>query len=140
MEDGTIENGAPPEGAQAPLLNLSPPTKKALQTVIRRLFERGFQEGAHKQVLGIAVEAKNLDVLRETIERASDGQGTKGKGKVQGTRGEELMEYLLDVCMNIVQERGLRTEILQLILHLLASDKVESPDYFAIARCIVYLG
>jgi len=47
------------------------------------------------------------------------------------------MEYVLDICMNVVQERGLRNEILKLILELL--NDIPSPDYFAIARCVVYL-
>ncbi|KAL9091190.1 MAG: hypothetical protein Q9159_001607 [Coniocarpon cinnabarinum] len=140
LEEGVTDVGIASDGEQTAVRRLPPATKKSLQAIIRRLFERGFQEGAYRQVLGIAVEAKNLDVLRDTIERASSDGGAKGKSKPQISRGEELMDYLLDVCMNIVQERGLRTEILELILHLLASDKVASPDYFSIAKCIVYLG
>ena len=127
-----IDNGAP-------LTKLSKSTKNSLHVVIRRLFDRAFQEGQYRQILGIAVEAKNLDALRETIKRASQ-DGAKGKSKGPIDRGEELMDYLLDVCMHIVQERSLRNDILQLILDMLASDKVASPDYFSIAKCIVYLG
>ena len=47
------------------------------------------------------------------------------------------MEYVLDICMGIVQERGLRTEILRLILDLLS--EIPTPDYFSIAKCVVYL-
>ena len=47
------------------------------------------------------------------------------------------MEYVLNICMDVVQERSLRTEILKLILELL--NDIPNPDYFAIARCIVYL-
>ena len=62
------------------------------------------------------------------------------KGKQQeGIPGpaEELMEYVLDICMGVVQERGLRTEILRLILDLLSD--IPTPDYFSIAKCVVYL-
>ena len=139
IEDGFVDG---PEAVEGGISSgkLSKSTKSSLHAVIRRLFERAFQEGQYRQILGIAVEAKNLDVLRETIERASQESSSKGKGKGQNGRSEELMDYLLDVCMNIVQERGLRNEILQLILDMLASDKVSSPDYFSIAKCIVYLG
>ena len=59
------------------------------------------------------MEAKNLEVLRETITRAS-GENDKHSGPrspVRIGKKEELMEYLLDVCMNIVQERELRNQV-----------------------------
>ncbi|KAJ8070163.1 hypothetical protein OCU04_000555 [Sclerotinia nivalis] len=114
-------------------------TQVALQKVIERLFESCLREGRYRQVVGIAVEARNLEVLRRVIKRASDDE-KKSKSKLpEGTAGptEELMEYVLDICMGVVQERGLRTEILRLILDLL--NEIPTPDYFAIAKCVVYL-
>lgn len=92
---------------------LSSATQKALQGVIRRIFERCFEEGAYHQVVGIAVEARNLDILRETIIRASNHQGEAAKSKARDEPGryEELMDYLLDICLNVVQERVLRNEV-----------------------------
>ncbi|KAK3485214.1 26S proteasome regulatory complex, non-ATPase subcomplex, Rpn2/Psmd1 subunit [Neurospora hispaniola] len=114
-------------------------TQVALQNVIERLFESCLKEGKYRQVVGIAVEAKNLDVLRRVIKRANQDVKS-GKTKVQeGSQGpaEELMDYALSICMDIVQERGFRTEILRLILDLL--NDIPNPDYFAIAKCVVYL-
>ncbi|KAK4246568.1 armadillo-type protein [Corynascus novoguineensis] len=114
-------------------------TWTALENVIERLFENCLAEGKYRQVVGIAVEAKNLDVLRRVIKRASE-DGKRDKTKAQeGAPGpaEELMDYALSICMDIVQERGLRTEILRLILDLL--NDIPNPDYFAIAKCVVYL-
>ncbi|KAK1779605.1 armadillo-type protein [Copromyces sp. CBS 386.78] len=114
-------------------------TQVALLNVIERLFENCLKEGKYRQVVGIAVEAKNLDVLRRVIKRASEDVKS-GKTKVQeGSQGpaEELMDYALSICMDIVQERGFRTEILRLILDLL--NDIPNPDYFAIAKCVVYL-
>ena len=109
--------------------------QKQLNRVIESLFERCFQEKRYRQVVGIAVEARNLDILRRVILRAAEderketGQATK--------RGEELLEYVLDICMSVVQERSLRNDILKLILELL--NDIPSPDYFSIAKCVVYL-
>lgn len=113
-------------------------TQIALQNVIERLFENCLREGRYRQVVGIAVEAKNLEVLRRVIKRASDDEKKAGK-QAEGTTGpaEELMEYVLDICMGVVQERSLRTEILKLILDLL--NDIPTPDYFSIAKCVVYL-
>ncbi|KAL0255156.1 proteasome regulatory particle base subunit [Diplodia seriata] len=100
-------------GAHPSPLALPRPVQKNLQTVIRRLFESCYQASAYQQVVGIAIEARNLDVLRETILRASQDEKKQGKKSASGAPGksEELMEYILDICMNVVQERGLRNEV-----------------------------
>ncbi|BCR83468.1 proteasome regulatory particle base subunit RPN2 [Aspergillus chevalieri] len=105
-----------------------------LQEVIERLFEDCYRQKRYRQVIGIAVEAKSLDVLRKTIVRASDDEK---KLDGESRRSEELLEYVLDICMGIVQERGFRNEILKLILDLL--NEIPAPDYFSIAKCVVYL-
>ncbi|KAE8158994.1 armadillo-type protein [Aspergillus tamarii] len=105
-----------------------------LQAVIERLFEQCFIQKRYRQVIGIAIEAKSLDVLRNTIIRASEDEK---KQNGESRRSEELMEYVLDICMGIVQERAFRNEILKLILELL--NEIPNPDYFSIAKCVVYL-
>jgi 26S proteasome regulatory subunit N2 len=114
-------------------------TQAALEEVIERLFESCLREGRYRQVVGIAVEARNLEVLRKVIKRAGDDEKESRVKEVDGAAGpaEELMEYVLDICMDVVQERSLRTEILKLILDLL--NDIPTPDYFSIAKCVVYL-
>lgn len=126
-------------GAHPHPLTLPNHVKKNLQTIVQRIFQSCYETGAYKQVVGIAVEARNMDILREAILRTSqDEKKDKSKATSQGVgQTEELMEYVLDICMNVVQERGLRNEILKLILGLL--NDIPNPDYFAIARCVVYL-
>ncbi|PWY86021.1 putative 26S proteasome regulatory subunit Rpn2 [Aspergillus heteromorphus CBS 117.55] len=105
-----------------------------LHAIIDRLFEQCFLQKRYRQVIGIAIEAKSLDVLRRTIIRASEDEK---KQHGESRRSEELMEYVLEICMGIVQERGFRNEILKLILELL--NEIPAPDYFSIAKCVVYL-
>lgn len=86
--------------------------EQQLQAVIDQLFERCFREGRYRQVVGIAVEARKLDVLRRSILRASDDEKKEKKSTdSKSTRGEDLLEYLLEICMNVVQERSLRNEV-----------------------------
>ena len=87
--------------------------KKNLQAVIRQIFENCYAIGAYRQVVGIAIEARNLEVLREAILRASSDSTKSSKHSIDGgfDAGEELLDYVLDICMNIVQERGLRNEV-----------------------------
>ena len=84
-----------------------------LQAIIRQIFENCYTVGAYHQVVGIAVEARNLDVLREAILRASRDDAKREKQSVESDSraGEELLDYVLDICMNIVQERGLRNKV-----------------------------
>ena len=101
-------------GAHPTPLTLPRGTQKSLQGVIRRIFESCYEVGAYRHVVGIAVEARNRDILREAILRASQDEKSKGKKAATGglSQTEELMDYVLDICMNIVQERGLRNEVL----------------------------
>ncbi|OJD25833.1 hypothetical protein ACJ73_02797 [Blastomyces percursus] len=133
----SLETGGEDIGADARELPLviQRGVEKQLQAVIERLFEQCFREKRYRQVVGIAVEAKNLDVLRTAILRASEDE--KKENGESSRSGEELMEYVLDICMSVVQERAFRNEILKLILELL--NEIPSPDYFSIAKCVVYL-
>lgn len=132
-----------PAGAPAPTTALPPSLahqrgiQRPLQAVIDQLFERCFREKRYRQVVGIAVEARKFDVIRRAILRASDNEKGNKAAKDGIGQAEELLEYLLGICMDVVQERGLRQELLRLILGLLRD--VPAPDVFSIAKCIVYL-
>ena len=93
--------------------SLSRPIQKSLHAIIERLFERCYREGRYRQVVGIAIEARNLEKLRQAILRAREDQARSKKTSRDDAvdQGEEIMEYVLDICMGIVQERGLRNEV-----------------------------
>ncbi|KAI1638353.1 26S proteasome regulatory complex, non-ATPase subcomplex, Rpn2/Psmd1 subunit [Biscogniauxia mediterranea] len=117
-------------------------TRRAISSVIERLFEACLRDGRYQQVVGIAVEAKRLDVVGKVIQRADDDhKRAKGKSSQDHAVGpaEELMDYCLGICMDVVQERAFRDDILQLVLDILTSGRAKDPDYFSIAKCIVYL-
>jgi len=110
-------------GSHSSPLVLSRQVQRNLQAVILRLFESCFAVGAYHQVVGIAIEARNLEVLREVILRASqDGKVGKKPAAEGSGKGEEIMEYVLDICMNVVQERGLRNEVCRTHFALLHSN------------------
>ena len=87
--------------------------QKNLHATVERLFERCYREGSYHQVVGIAIEARNLDKLRQTILRArkDPAKNRKASRDDNSEHGEEIMDYVLDVCMSIVQERGFRNEV-----------------------------
>lgn len=97
------------EGATETPLVLQRGVQTQLKTVIERLFELCFQHKRYRQVIGIAVEARNLDILKTAILRATEAEKQHGG---EATRmGEELMEYVLGICMNVVQEREFRNQV-----------------------------
>jgi 26S proteasome regulatory subunit N2 len=100
-------------GAHPTPLVLQRSVQKNLQATIRRIFESCYENGDYKQVVGIAIEARNLEVLRECFLQASQEEKRQGKKPASSpSKSEELMEYVLDICMNVVQERGLRNEVI----------------------------
>ena len=110
--------------------------QKQLQDAMEELFEECFRQGRYKQVIGIAVEARQLKWLRITMQKAVEADKTQGLER-ETPQGEELLDYMLSICMDIVQENSLRIELLRIILDLLK--EIHDPDYFAIAKCVVYL-
>ena len=106
-----------PAGAPAPTTALPSSLaqqrgiQQPLQAVIDQLFERCFREKRYRQVVGIAVEARKFDVIRRAILRASDDEKGNKPAKDGVGQVEELLEYLLGICMDVVQERGLRQEV-----------------------------
>lgn len=97
------------DGATETPLVLQRGVQGQLKAVIERLFELCFQHKRYRQVIGIAVEAKNLEILKTAILRATEDEKQHGG---EATRvGEELMEYVLGICMNVVQERAFRNQV-----------------------------
>ena len=131
-------NAGVPGAHPSPLI-LQRGIQKQLHAIIEQLFERCYKEGRYHQVVGIAIEARNLEKLRQAILRASEDQAKNTSASKDDSVdiGKDLMEYVLEICMGVVQERGLRNEILKLILELL--NDIPAPEYFSIAKCIVYL-
>ncbi|KAI0506671.1 armadillo-type protein [Xylaria bambusicola] len=122
-------------------------TSRAVEKVIDRLFQSCMNEGKYQQVVGIAVEAKRLEWVKHVIWRA-DEEYKKNKGKAAQddavSTAEELLDYCVSICMDVVQERHFRNEMLVLVLGILTSAKfangrAKDPDYFSIAKCIVHL-
>lgn len=113
--DPALSNGGPTGGGAHAPSSVQRSMQDHLQGVIEQLFEKCFREGRYRQVIGIALEARNLDVLKSVIRRAVDDEKKakpeKAAEDASSGKGDELMEYVLDICMSVVQERGLRNAV-----------------------------
>ncbi|KAJ3005211.1 proteasome regulatory particle base subunit [Thoreauomyces humboldtii] len=103
------------------------PTEKAvvdtrLEDVVQRMFQRCYDDGEYKQAIGIALETLRLDILEEAI----------SKGDAQ-----QLLSYLLEASMSIVQNLNFRNDVLRLLVKLYQN--LADPDYISISQCLLHL-
>ncbi|CAG8556740.1 11970_t:CDS:10, partial [Acaulospora colombiana] len=93
-----------------------------LQDVVERMFKRCYEDGEFKQAIGIALEARRLDVIEEII---SKGQAA------------ELLSYVLEVSMTLVLNLDFRNKVLRLLVELYKN--LAETDYVSISQCFVHL-
>ncbi|KAJ3111018.1 proteasome regulatory particle base subunit [Phlyctochytrium bullatum] len=94
-----------------------------LEAVVEKMFNRCYAESEFKQAIGIALESLRLDALEAAI--------------VKGVPQKELLGYVLDACITIVQNVDFRNTVLRLLVKLYGN--LEEPDYFATSKCYLYL-
>ena len=86
-----------------------------LQDIVERMFRKCYETEDYKPAIGIAIEARRLDVVEEGINLASrrskDRKGKEKSSEEEKDGGVELMEYVLEISMNVVQEIGLREKV-----------------------------
>ncbi|KAK6347340.1 proteasome regulatory particle base subunit [Orbilia brochopaga] len=136
----SLANPSPPPKDVPP----SPPEKAdpRLTDIVERMFQKCYENEDYKPALGVAIESHRLDVIEQGIRLAGERQhgNTKAKQVANGDAGDkasELMEFVLELSMNVVQEIGLREKLLRLLvdLHL----EQPAPDYFSVSKCVVHL-
>ncbi|KAG1151716.1 hypothetical protein G6F37_010932 [Rhizopus arrhizus] len=93
-----------------------------LQDIVERMFQRCADDGEYEQAIGIALESRRLDIIELNIQKGDASQ---------------LLAYVLDVSMTLVQNLEFRNEVLRLLVNLYK--KLEKPDYISISQCLVHL-
>nr|CAG4715876.1 unnamed protein product [Naegleria fowleri] len=94
-----------------------------LTDIVERMFDRCIQEGEYKQALGIAIEARRLGKIRQTIKTSNT---------------TEMLNYTFDVAMNLIQLRDFRQNVLRELVNIYMENK-ENVDYFAVTQCLTFL-
>lgn len=76
-----------------------------MEAVINRMFERCYEDGQFNQAIGVALEARRLDKVKEAIEKSRDV--------------EDKIGYTFTIAQNIVRgNKQFRTDILRLLLNI----------------------
>ncbi|KAJ3088234.1 proteasome regulatory particle base subunit [Quaeritorhiza haematococci] len=95
---------------------------KRLEEVVERMFQRCFDDKEYKQAIGIALESLRLDIIEKAIKQGN---------------AKELLAYLTEASMTIVQNLDFRNKVLRLLVKLYQN--LEEPDYISISQCLVHL-
>ena len=94
-----------------------------MEVVIDKMFQRCFYEKRFKHVIGVALECRRLDIVKEAIERSGDDM-------------EENLGYTFLIAQEVIRSKDFRTEVLRLLL-LIYQNRHDSGnfDHYKIAKC-----
>jgi len=94
-----------------------------LESIVELMFTRCFTNGGFKEGLGIAIEARRMDKIKEAILGSSDSQA--------------MLEYCMNTCLLHVSVRDYRHQIFALLVELYHT--LDHPDYLTVCRILVFL-
>ncbi|CCL98292.1 uncharacterized protein FIBRA_00286 [Fibroporia radiculosa] len=97
-----------------------------LQGIIESIFRRCMADGEYKQAIGIALEARRLDVIKQIYENTQD---------------VGLLSYAMDAVLDTAFPLAYRDHVLRFLLPLFPSPSSEtrSPYVYSITRLLVTL-
>lgn len=88
------------------------------------MYERCITDGEFKQVIGLAIEGRRLDVVERAVQSSSDAK--------------VMLAYAFEVGMTLVANRTFRDQLVQLLARLYRALSV--PEYSSLCQCLVVLG
>lgn len=93
-----------------------------MQAIVERMFTRCIRDGENKQAVGIALDARRLDVIERIFNETKDSS---------------ILTYTLEAAMTIVMKLDFRNRVLRLLVQLFSS--LSTPDHFSMVQCLVHL-
>lgn len=99
------------------------PIDPRLEAIVNRMLSRCLEDGQHRQALGIALETRRMDIVKDAIMKSDDVAG--------------MLVYAFQVTMSLIQNRGFRNTVLHCLVELYRS--LEVPDYVNMVQCLIFL-
>mmetsp|Transcript_19208 Transcript_19208/g.32733 ORF Transcript_19208/g.32733 Transcript_19208/m.32733 type:complete len:557 (+) Transcript_19208:3-1673(+) len=98
-----------------------------MEIVIDKMFQRCFNDKQYKQAIGVALEARRLDKVKEAIE-------------LSGEHMEDNLGYTFQMAQVTLKSNDFRTEVMKLLL-MIYQNRSDSGkfDYYKIAKCQFHL-
>ncbi|KAF4317223.1 hypothetical protein BBO99_00008231 [Phytophthora kernoviae] len=104
-----------------------PEAEKALDPrltqVVERMFERCYSAGEFRQAMGIALEARRLDQVKECLARSTDVSAA--------------LAYCFDICKTVVSNRHFRLKVFEVMLTVYRSRPTQ--DYASVCQVLQML-
>ena len=94
-----------------------------MQKIVERMMQRCIQDREFKQAIGIALEARRLDIIESVFSSAENDA--------------DLLSYVLEAVMTLATTLEVRNKVLRLLVDRFSA--LAKPDYFSITQCFVYL-
>jgi len=94
-----------------------------MEGIVDRMFQKCIRDKQCKQALGVAIEARRMDMFIKAIEKAD--------------HREEMLNYAFRVVMNFQQNRSFRGELLRSLIDLYK--KASKPDYVQMVQNLIFL-
>jgi len=93
-----------------------------LVSIVERMFERCFDAGEYKQAMGIALEARRIDIIEKSV--------IKGDQK-------DMLSHLYNLTQTSIVNRDFRLSVLELLVRLYRN--LDVPDYINMCQCLLFL-
>ena len=94
-----------------------------LEAIVLAMFDKCFRDGEYKQALGIALETRKMDKVRETI--------------VESKAVSEMLKYCFGVSLRVVKNLDFRRMVLRELVSLHRGQ--EEKDYFQMTEILILL-
>jgi 26S proteasome regulatory subunit N2 len=112
-----------------------------IEAIVNRMFHKCWAEGAYKQAIGVAIETRRLDMVEETIRRASAAELHSNSDNIT-----PFLAHAYELA-SLISSRNFRKEFLSLIvrLHEEADDVLSisesgesqrSRDHISLCKCL----
>ncbi|KVH90966.1 26S proteasome regulatory complex, non-ATPase subcomplex, Rpn2/Psmd1 subunit [Cynara cardunculus var. scolymus] len=94
-----------------------------LEAIVERMLDKCITDGKYQQAIGMAIECRRLDKLKEAITNSDNVHAT--------------LSYCMNVSHAFVNRREYRREVLLLLVKVYQD--LASPDYLNICQCLMFL-
>lgn len=94
-----------------------------LVSIVERMFQRCLKDGQYRQVVGLALETRRMDVFEAAIRQADDVAA--------------MLQYAFSVVMSLIQNRAFRNTVLRSLVELYRG--LATPDYVSMCQCLIFL-
>jgi 26S proteasome regulatory subunit N2 len=94
-----------------------------LESVVERMFDRCFEHQRYDHAMGIALEARRLDVVEKAV------AATPGKA--------EVLAHIYTLAQTVIDNREFRAEVLRILVKLYR--ELAQPDYLNMCQCWLFL-